>query len=152
MAKNTKTYILLGVVALIWGTIGYKVISGLSPADLPAIATSDSVDFKPKKSTPKDTFSITANYRDPFLGTVPKKKKLKKATAPRKVVPEIKLQYTGSIIGDDSQSSIFFVTIEGVQVLLKPKQTVQEVTLVSGSEQQIRIRHKGKMRTIPLKQ
>ncbi|WP_350292615.1 hypothetical protein [uncultured Croceitalea sp.] len=152
MTKNTKTYLLLGVVLLIWGAVGYRIYSGLSP-DLPAEQEIKTTSFKPKAMVKKDTFSILADYRDPFFGTYSKKKRKVKSTTPKKVVaPEIGISYTGSVIDNNQKNSIFFVTIEGKQVLMKPKQTLNEVTLLSGTKQTIRVRHQGKLRTIKLQQ
>ncbi|WP_350290173.1 hypothetical protein [uncultured Croceitalea sp.] len=152
MAKNTKTYLLLGVVLLIWGAVGYRIYSGLSP-DVPAEQEVKATSFKPKAMVKKDTFSILADYRDPFFGTYSKKKKKVKSTTLKKVVaPQIAISYTGSVIDNNQKNSIFFVTIEGQQVLMKARQTIQDVTLVSGTKMAIRVRHKGKLRTIKLQQ
>ena len=153
MAKNTKTYLLLGAVLFIWGAVGYRIYKGISPSELSLNAETEQVNFKPKEFEQKDTFSILANYRDPFLGTMAKKNppvvRSKKQAPP---VPEIMITYTGSVLGKNSSNSVFFVNIEGVQQLLKLKQTVNGVTLVSGTEKEIKVRHKGKLRTISLQQ
>lgn len=100
MKKQNKTYLLLAVVLGIWGIIGYKFFSAVNP-DAPEIAqvTSDQV-FVPKQMKEREVFSIVADYRDPFLGTVQApKKKVKKntnAAAVKKAsVPTKSIQYTG---------------------------------------------------------
>jgi len=154
MHKNTKTYLLLAAVLLIWGIIGHRVFSGNSGA------TEIKANFEksPLKSLPtqvKDTFSILANYRDPFLGTFPKKKvkKTKRATKPKKVVePEMNVQFTGLVTDNDSKQRIFFVNINGQQHLMGVKDEIQKVRLLSGTSTSIRVRANGKTRTIDLQE
>nr|WP_298793792.1 hypothetical protein [uncultured Allomuricauda sp.] len=150
MNKNTKTYILLGAVLLIWGIIGFKVFSAMSPEpEAPVLA--DNVNFKPKEQVKKDTFSILADYRDPFLGTLPpskKKSKTKGVAKPKVQLPDI--SYTGLVSDQNTKNHIFFVTISGNQYLMRKGNTQAEVTLVSGSSKSIRVRYKGIVKTIPL--
>ncbi|WP_411031573.1 hypothetical protein [Spongiimicrobium sp. 3-5] len=152
MNKNTKTYLLLTLVLLIWGLIGYKVFSGNSSN------SEDGGSYeKPMVRTltvkEKDTFSILADYRDPFLGTFPKKqvKKVKRTLKSKKPpMPEIKVQFTGLVTDKDGKRNIFFVTIDGQQHLMGPKDEINKVKLVSGNANSISIRINGKTRTIPL--
>lgn len=150
MKKNTRTYVLLTVVALIWGTIGYKIISSLS-SDPETGAQELAVSFKPLPVQKKETFAITADYRDPFLGTLPKKKKKKRlvSTKPKApAVPEVSIRYTGLMTDGSTNQKIFFVTIDGQQHLMNAKDEIAKVTLISGSAASIRIRHNNKTRTI----
>lgn len=143
---------LLGVVLLIWGVVGYKILNTLSP-DAPTQNQLKEISFEPKKIAEKDTFSILANYRDPFLGTLPKKKVVKRKSKPKvAAVPEPNIIYTGSVINNDKKNSIFFVTIDGNQFLMKTKQQKQKVTLLSGTETAIRVRINGKLKTIAIQQ
>ena len=144
---------LLAVVLIIWGIVGYKIYNALSD-EVPDVKSEVSVTFNPKTSfAQKDTFSIKADYRDPFLGSLPKAKSTKrKVVVKKKVEPEIAINYTGSILDKDSKNSIFFVTIAGTQHLMKPGQSKSEVTLVSGTEKTIKIRINRKTRNIPLRQ
>jgi len=153
MGKNSKTYVLLTVVLAIWGIIGYKVYKGYTgpSSDTAVDQVMEVGSFRPNIVIKNDTFTLAANYRDPFLGTLPKKKKAKPAKVkPKDPIPEIRITYTGSVINNDQNNSIFFVSIEDSEILIRPKQTVNGVTLISGTEKQIRIRHNGKLRTIPL--
>lgn len=152
MKKQTKTYILLGTVLIIWGMIGFRVYSSLSTepvtADVVQITT-----FRPQKIQEREEFTILADYRDPFLGTMPvkkiKKKKIKKAV-PK--VPEPEIKYTGSITDTNTQGKIFFITMEGQQYMLAPKEKVGDLTLVSGNANRIKVRYKNRLKTIPVEQ
>ncbi len=111
----------------------------------------DNFNFKPKEQVKKDTFSILADYRDPFLGTMPpskKKPKAKGVAKPKVQLPNI--SYTGLITDQNTKNHIFFVTISGNQYLMRKGNVQAEVTLVSGSSKNIRVRYKGIVKTIPL--
>ena len=72
MKKDKKTYVLIGLVVFIWGILGVKVIGTLSAEEKPLnniAAPKIPMTVTTKK---RDTFSIVALYRDPFLGTFPK--------------------------------------------------------------------------------
>lgn len=150
MNKNTKTYTLLGGVLLIWGIIGFKIYSALSPEE-DTLALVEDVMFKSKKAVQRDTFTIKADYRDPFLGKfgVSSKKRAIKTTK-KKTVSFPQINYTGLITDQKTKKHIFFVTITGTQYLMQRGNQQNEVTLVSGSSKQIRVRYKGVVKTIPL--
>ncbi|MFS4469621.1 hypothetical protein [Maribacter sp. 2210JD10-5] len=153
MNKNQKTYLLLALVLGVWGVIAYKILNTVNPSVSKVdIAISKDI-FIPEKVKVRDTFSIVANYRDPFLGTVnapknPKKTLAIKDTKPK--VPEKAIAYTGFITDKSSRQKIFFVTIDGQQHMMALNQTINEVKLISGSKGKIRVRSADRLRTIPL--
>lgn len=152
MNKKTKTYLLLTAVLLIWGIIGYKVLSANS-GDTDAEVGFEKVALKPMQVQEKDTFSILADYRDPFLGTYPKKavQKKKRAPKPKKAPePEINVQFSGVMTDKDTKRKVYFVTINGQQHLMSVKSEINKVTLLSGTSTSIRIRANGKTRTVEL--
>ncbi len=154
MKKNTKTYILLAVVGIIWGTIGYKIVSSLNP-DPPTKSITETPDFKPLTiNKKKDTFSISADYRDPFLGTLPRKAVKRKSVAkPKKAPePELEIKFTGVITDHDTNKKIYFVSFNGQQHLMSPSDEIEKVKLLSGTSSTIRIRHNNKTRTIKLQE
>ncbi|WP_097045178.1 hypothetical protein [Flagellimonas pacifica] len=149
MSKNIKTYLLLGIVLLIWGIIGFKVLSALSPED-ETLALAENVNFEPKEVAEKDTFNILVNYRDPFLGTLSLSKKRTKKVVKKREVQFPSVNYTGLITDQNTKNHIFFVTISGNQYLMRVGNTQSDVTLVSGRSNNIKIRYKGILKTIPL--
>lgn len=153
MKKNNKTYLLLAVVIGIWGVIAFKLLSGSnSESDRMTEVASNEV-FVPKQLKQRDTFSLAVNYRDPFLGTIHAPKKVKKRTIKKtvkKAVPQKAISYTGFITDKSSKQKIFFVTIEGQQHLMGINETVQEVKLVRGTKDKIKVRCNGTTRTISL--
>ncbi len=153
MAKNVKTYVLLGAVIVIWGIIAIRIFSALSPEpeEQKIVSNATFTRLKPKH---QDTFTIKADYRDPFLGTT--RKPSTQAKKPKKVIkkemPPLNIQYTGSMLNSSNNKRIFFVTLNGQQHLLETGKTAQEVTLVRGSEKTITIRYQGFTKSIPLQQ
>lgn len=140
---------LLGGVLLIWGIIGFKIYSALAP-EAETLALMEDVTFSPKKTIQRDTFTIKADYRDPFLGTFVSSKKNVVKTPKKKTINFPQIGYTGLITDQETKKHIFFVTIAGKQHLMQKGQQQNEVTLVSGSSKRIRVRYKGVLKTIPL--
>ncbi len=152
MKKTNKTYLLLAVVLSVWGVIGFKVLKAVNPApEKPALVVSNDT-FVPKQLKERDTFSLVADYRDPFLGTFrsPKKEEKKKVKAIAPAIPERSINYTGFIGDTDSKQQIFFVTIDGYQQMMGINDTFQGIKLVGGNNAEIRVRYKGKTRSIAL--
>lgn len=140
----------MGLVLVIWGIIGYKIINAFS-ADPVINTVTRNVSFKPKKVAKKDTFSLLANYRDPFLGTWNKAKKKKaKGIIKRKSVQFPNIVFTGLVSGAQTKDHIFFVTIAGKQYLMNKGAANDGVTLVSGTSRNIKVRYKGTLKTITL--
>ncbi|RDY60783.1 hypothetical protein [Flagellimonas nanhaiensis] len=151
MSKNVKTYVLLGLVLAIWGIIGYRLLGVFSPeSDGLSVVAID--DYQPKKTIKKDTFSLIADYRDPFLGTRSKSTRKKQSTTKVKAptTPFPNIVFTGLVSGGQTKDNIFFVTIAGNQKLMKKGSTNDGVTLLGGSSKSIRVRHKGIVKTIPI--
>lgn len=151
--NKTKTYILIAAVLGIWGTIGYKIINGLSPDNPVTIEQNYNVAFNPKISTQIDTFSIQNVEKDPFLGTLASNKKTGNITArelPKTKLPENnpKITYGGLIKKQNTSDQVFVVNINNKQHLLKKGQVVDSVTLLKGNTKTITIRYKNKPQNI----
>lgn len=152
--NKSKTYILLAVVLLIWGIVGYKLISALNPEAVPQqTAANYEVAFKPKNEIIEDTFTLKGVERDPFLGKMikPEKEVKKKITGIKKSispVPEKQLAFSGTVSDKTSKEKIFFIQIDGVQQLMSPGQIINGVKLISGNEQQVIVSSNGKRKVI----
>lgn len=153
MKNKTKTYILLAVVIGVWGIIGYKISNGLSP-NVPEIVAQDyEKSFKPKTIAEVERFSIENVERDPFLGTLSRKKsvttlivKPKKKTVENAPI----ITYNGLVKKQHSNKQVFVVNINNKQYLLKQGQEVDSVKLIRGNKKSIVIRYRGKNQTINL--
>lgn len=150
MKKQTKTYLLLGFVLIIWGVIGFKVVGVLSSDPQPE-PVSVSVTDLPKHIVKKDTFSLLANYRDPFLGTLPKKKRTAKPkVVKKKEVPKKNITYLGTVTGSGTSNTLYFLSIDGKQYMLSKNEEVEQVKLLRGTEKQITVRYNGIQETVTL--
>jgi len=149
MKKNTKTYLLIVAVLGIWGTIGYQIIAGLNPNEIEAVKDNIDLAFNPKTTKSIDTFSIQTIDRDPFLGTLTQKS-IKTNRKTIKDTISIPITYNGLIKRQNSSGQVFVVNINGIQHLLKKGQTINEVSLIRGTDKQIVVRYKNKQKTISI--
>lgn len=69
MKKDNKKvqYALLGMVLLIWGTVGYRMINWNSTGESYTASPYASIPLIETDQIKRDSFVIKANYRDPFL-------------------------------------------------------------------------------------
>ncbi|MCK0160129.1 hypothetical protein [Allomuricauda sp. F6463D] len=150
MSNNIKTYLLLGVVLLVWGIIGFKLIKALSKEpELPMVQ--QPISALPKSIKKRDTFELMANYRDPFLGTLPAtKKKAVKRAVKKEPVSKRNIIYSGLVAQTGSGNTMFFVTIEGQQYIMSKSEEINGVRLLNGNGQSIKVRYDGRTETIVL--
>lgn len=146
----------MALVLTVWGILGFRLVKTVNPSPEELPLSADMEKFRPEVIKQRDTFSIVAHYRDPFLGTLPKSnvpKKKKKAVTPKKeVLPEKDIRYTGLIKESTTGKKIFFLTIDGQQQMLNENGVFNEVELISGGFQKIKVRYNGKTKSIPLTQ
>lgn len=152
MKNNTKTYLLIVTVLGIWGTIGYQIISGLSLNEPEVVQNNLDIAFSPKTNAVVDTFSIQTVNRAPFLGTLTRKASGIKTRSTRKQNAKdttwLPIVYNGLVKRQNSTQSVFVVNINGSQHLIKKGQTVNDVTLIRGSEKEVLVRYKNKRKII----
>ncbi|WP_306013953.1 MULTISPECIES: hypothetical protein [unclassified Allomuricauda] len=150
MSKSAKTYTLLGLVLLIWGIIGFKVIKALThEPDIPPMQVTKSELVQIANT--KDSFSINADYRDPFLGTLPgTKKKMAQRTIKKEPVQKRNIIYSGLVTESSTGNTLFFISIDGQQHMMSLKEEINGVTLVNGNDRQIKVRYGGQSETISL--
>ena len=150
MKTKKKTYLLLLLVIAVWGTIGYKIVSALNP-ELPEVKPQNFVaNLDYKVTTKTDTFSIKTVNRDPFLGTL-LKKKVKKTIKKKKPIQWKSISYQGTIKQNKTKQQIFIVTINDSQYLLKKGQTKDSITLAYGNAKSVTMRYKNQLKSFSLK-
>jgi len=151
--KNKKNiYILLPAVILVWGLLAYKIFFAVK-------STNDVVEqltvskFKPKVVEETATFTISANYRDPFLGTMEQKEVPKKratgVTKKKSVTPFPTIRYNG-VISSQDKKQVFLITINGEQFFFSKRATHKEVKLLKGSKKEVVLQFKGQLRTVAI--
>lgn len=154
--KNKKNiYILIPVVVLVWGLIGYRIFAGINPSAVEHTKIEQRTVFKPEQLVENRNFTIEANYRDPFLGTLenqysnkPKKKKIK-VKKEEVVFPDI--QYKGMFKPGNHGKTVFLIEIDGSQLMFKLKEEHHEVKLLKGDKEQIVVKYKTEKQTYYLK-
>jgi hypothetical protein len=153
LKNKTKTYLLLAAVLGIWGTIGYRVMSGVNPTISEVKEDNFDMVFNPKSNTEIDTFSIQSLDRDPFLGTLSNAKKAKHSNIKKEPLKRIignmpSITYSGLVKKQSTSNQVFVVTINNNQFLLKKGQIADSITLVKGNDKEIVIRYHKKNQTI----
>jgi hypothetical protein len=146
--------LLLVAVIGVWGVVGYKIIIGLSPEDITAVQQDNyEMTFIPKAKVEVDTFSIQILDRDPFLGTLIRKKnnisnnsnvlanKIALDSLPR-------ISYNGMVKNQNASNQVFVINIDNNQYLLKKGQMAESVKLIVGNNQEIIVRVNNKNYTI----
>ncbi len=142
MKSKRTTYLLMAVVAGIWGLIGWKVWKGLQGDDNSAMPAERVVQSK-KKNQLLDSFQLIANYRDPFLGkaiqqtptvtaavrtTQTEKPTITKPEPPVNTWPEIR--YGGFVKKSGQDNGAGFLIVNGSSEIVTRGQTIQNITIV----------------------
>ena len=154
--KNKKNiYFLLPAVLIVWGILIYKVVSGLNPSEQHSQAIEPTGQFTPKSFKKTETFTIKADYRDPFLGTLQKKKttKTKRKTSPvveEESIPFPNIIYKGIISPKNKNEKVFLIIVNGQQHLFKSNTTFSEVKLLNGNPKDITVQFQDQKKTFPL--
>lgn len=141
---------MLGVL-IIWGLIGFKIVTTLNPDAPELVHQNDAVLFSPQESHAIDTFSIRPSERDPFLGTL----YIKKKTNTSEIIRQPKLEtewipilYQGIVSKQDSKEKICVVSINGQQHLMKVGQDMSGVKLIRASNTEILVSYQGLKKAI----
>lgn len=155
MKNKRNTYLLLTLVLIVWGMIGYRIFSSLGAGNESVVQKNIAVSFRPKPIKEQDTFSIHTFTRDPFLGTFKAKPVITKKSKPLVVKKEIlwpTISYSGFMGDAASNQNIFFVSINNTQYLMKPNDLMQEITLIKGTSKEITVRFQKQKKVIPIKE
>lgn len=141
--KNKKlTYILIPAAAIIWGLVIYRIFAALNsqPEILPY---TNIPEFKEDTFTVTDTFTLVADYPDPFLknlryrkASVTKKtkstvkKKITKKPAENKNVIWPKIQYQGLVQRKNNEQRVGLILINGKTYLVKNSKVVEKIKII----------------------
>ncbi len=149
MLKGKKgLYILLPIVAFIWGAIIYQVVGAFSDED-PITNNTREINVAPVEIKKRDSFALGQIKRDPFLGTLytPKKKvKVSKLKNKRPSLVWPSVTYKGKVSGAGNTNTVYLIAINGVDHLMKSRQTVSEITLIRGMSSSVKLKYKGKVK------
>lgn len=144
MKNKLNVKVLLPVVIAIWGIIGYQIYSAFLDEDVTATTIKTEVAFKPIQVEKSDTFMLPVFERDPFLGTLkntPKKTtNIKRNKAPIDFLKNVDIDYKGLIVNSNNSETIYVVNYNKVQYLLKKGQEVLGLKILSGTDNNLKIK------------
>lgn len=151
MPKNRKTLVfLIPVVALIWGMVIYKIVNTLSEEEtvIPFVRTKlDDHTFKVEK----DTFSLIALDRDPFLGIkYSRKKNVKQKVVSKKEIDWPTIEYLGMVSDSDTKSGIYLLSVRGRSHFLQKGDEVDSIKLVKVSQNKVWLKYKNRTRVFKI--
>lgn len=155
--KNKKNiFLLVPAVLLIWGIVGYKIYASLNSSNDVAIVDNNTIEFRPEVIKDVEKFSISANYRDPFLGKLYNNAKkisnpVKKRVEPIVIFPEI--TYNGMVSPKETdREALFLITISDKQQFLSIGKQIDGVRLLKGNSKEIIIGFQNNKKTISIQQ
>jgi hypothetical protein len=149
-------YFLIAAVIGIWGTVILRVVDGLKAPKAPEAVRSAPV--KNVRKLTEDTFTLYADYPDPFLSEVDSgadKTAIKKdpvavpaasSPPPNFVTPEMVetiIQYKGLISNPKKKSRVAIVTIHGKEYLVREKDRLEGIRILKIGKTGITVLYKG---------
>jgi hypothetical protein len=160
MTSTKKQSILIVVVVIVWGVIGYQiyqVIDGSAAVIIP----------KAKISTPIDTLSaepyqLIANYRDPFLKN---KSGLQKKSTGSRNIKSVKINTTvasapvnwnafkflGTVENEDTKDRVALINFQGKMMMLKKNDAVEGFNIIKVYKDSVQIGFKTQKKTLSKK-
>ena len=151
--KNKKfLYVLIPAVIIVWGLITHKVIAYFMDD-----GSSSFLQYNDRNMTPhelkRDTFSLMANYSDPFRlneNQDPTTKKGKTKMKPKSPWP--KVTFYGAIRAEKKKNSVASLSINNRNMIMKTGDTCQGIKLTKISASSVSLRFKGEKKEFSLKQ
>lgn len=148
---------MLPIVLLVWGIVFYQLY--LYFFSTPTYVTKKAEMVVNVDEIKKDTFSIVANYRDPFLGenirlTQPKTSSNKKQKTQKKIQPKPidkpwpSIEYKGMIKNNNSEKRVGIVSINSKEYLVKEGEILNEVKFMVISKELIQVSFQKEQKTI----
>lgn len=158
MKNKSVTYLLIGVVALIWGLVVYRIFNAVYEEEGVSNPTVAFRGDREAKLVQDDTFELILDYRDPFLGKMavssflgdtprPKARK-KKPSPPLSTMPVPALDwsfvaYLGAINGKQPGKEIGMFRLHGNEVMMKAKESRGEITVLKITKDSAYIQYQG---------
>ena len=146
------TYVLLGVVAIIWYQVFFRVKDNLFGEETTVVQPNQQMAiFEP---IVRDTFLLNANYRDPFgetkLGhTSAPPTSIQPASAsvtspPKMPTPWPAIGYFGQVVRKSSKNPLAIISVDGYKHTMRKGESIYDGILVKGvGRDSIVIRYKG---------
>ena len=157
--KNKKAvYLVLPLVVLVWGYVFYQLFTYFvkEPNVALPVAT-EKIDIEKMEV---DTFSILADYRDPFLGKVKRTTKrtttnqykgsanpvrrnnvIRSGNKPVQVKEWPEVVYQGMIKNNNSQHKVGIIQIDGQEHLVRKGDQINEMKIVDLNKGKIEVKY-----------
>ena len=158
MKKKKIIYLLVPLVVIVWGFVFYQLSSSfLSTPNYAKKETLQKINIDEIK---RDTFSIVANYRDPFLGTATSSNRsngslTKKTSNKPKIKTEVKAEkpwpiitYKGMIKNNNSEKRVGIIKIDGKEYLVKEGDLLKDLKIIEISKQLIKVNFQKESKSI----
>ena len=152
MKKRKGTYVLIGVVAVIWGILVVQLIGGFT-SEPSVVQNAMSSSFQPPTPQAKESFELLPITTDPFLGTAITNEKASKSSKggskPAKEIAWPNVSYHGWV-SNGKKAKVYILSINGQQHLMKRGQEIAGVRLISGTATKARLRYQQQTKEITL--
>jgi hypothetical protein len=154
MKNKTLTYVLLAVVALVWFKVFVRLKDNFVATDVTAGRQNRQVEFR-NISKPK-SFSLSANYRDPFLAgnhnqpkpvADPSNMTLREYKVPKpkpepKIVYWPAIKYYGFVRNNSTKNPRLIVQIDGVIYKLHTKDEILDnIQVISADGDKMKLKY-----------
>ena len=158
MKKKKTLYMMLPLVLLVWGFVFYQLFGSFFGT--PNYAKEEIKQEVNIDEIKKDTFLIVADYRDPFLGKKIRTKKTisssqgtkpkgnNRAKMPKAEKPWPSISFKGMIKNNNSDRRVGILNVNGKEFLIKEKDIVNDVTIVSIAKSTVEVRFQKESKTI----
>jgi hypothetical protein len=157
--KNKKQiYILLPVVLLVWGLIGFRIYKAMSGGSDETVVYQTGPQFVEKTSDTIAVYKLKLDYVDPFLkkrntyvaggtGLTNPSKRVKPKVKVKKTVIPLRwpvINYKGLIQKTKGDVSLYILEIDGVSHFLSVGDEQQQLKLLRADADSIRLEFQGK--------
>lgn len=162
MKKKPVLFLLLAAAILVWGTVAWRIISGLSGGNKMVRRVVPQKVLVIEEDGFADSFEIKANYPDPFLGGWPRSNTASVRKKPTPVKKEVKvapekpkepeidwsfIQYKG-LIKNKNGKKVGLASIKGQDFIINEGMEINEVLIKKIFEDSIQVFYSKKIKHI----
>lgn len=151
MKSKKSIYILLPLVLIIWGMLIYQFFSYTNQDEIDVDTAVPSI-VNIEYNEP-DTTAIDASHRDPFTGKLENSKSANKGVVKSNTHPmnkdvtpqeQVQIEYKGIVTDVVNKNKVFMLLINNQTFLMTQGDIEKGIELISGNNESILIKHRGK--------
>ncbi|MBI2269772.1 MAG: hypothetical protein HYU69_05370 [Bacteroidetes bacterium] len=149
------TYLMVPVVIAIWAYVFYSIFGNKDKPDKDLLHPANAARLNNTTGQPVDTFSIKADYRDPFLDKLMGGEQPKSASAIK--TPPVKVQplttwpqvaYFGIIKNQTGNKQLALLQINGKQSRMQLNQMAGDITLMKITKDSVQVKFGKEMKYV----